>query len=201
VIKINTAHSEQSIRIGFTDQRLTAYGGLACWSAFLCKRKVRAELASFLPQAPTSPNAYEPTDVALGLMGGIICGAAFGFLGFALFLLGAKGDMDAAFQDSQHKVQLERMAPGSFVIFIAAILIGVCSIHPVKLEFFPAVDPSLPISNRAGTLLDSGSNANNDPTQDPNVMPNSGSNGSAGDAFHGGLTTTIPDPKTKGKGK
>jgi hypothetical protein len=132
---------------------------------------------------------------------GIICGAAFGFLGFALFLLGAKGDMDAAFQDSQHKVQLERMAPGSFVIFIAAILIGVCSIHPVKLEFFPAVDPSLPISNRAGTLLDSGSNANNDPTQDPNVMPNSGSNGSAGDAFHGGLTTTIPDPKTKGKGK
>jgi hypothetical protein len=75
VIKINTAHSEQSIRIGFTDQRLTAYGGMAFWSAFLHKRKVRAELQSFLPQTPTSPNAYEPTDVALGLMGGIICGA------------------------------------------------------------------------------------------------------------------------------
>jgi len=63
VIKINTAHSEQSVRIGFTDQRLTAYGGMAFWSAFLHKRKVRAELQSFLPQTPTSPNAYEPTSV------------------------------------------------------------------------------------------------------------------------------------------
>jgi Transposase DDE domain group 1 len=75
VIKINTAQSEPSIRIGFTDQRLTAYGGMAFWSAFLHKRKVRAERRAFLPQAPISPNAYEPTDVALGLMGGIICGA------------------------------------------------------------------------------------------------------------------------------
>lgn len=37
---------------------------------------------------------------------GIISGVAFGFLGFALFLLGVKGDMDASFADSQHKVQL-----------------------------------------------------------------------------------------------
>jgi Transposase DDE domain group 1 len=75
VIQINTAHSSQSIRIGFTDRRLTAYGGMACWSAFLNKRKARQELESFLPQMPTSPNAYEPTDVALGLIGGILCGA------------------------------------------------------------------------------------------------------------------------------
>lgn len=66
---------------------------------------------------------------------GIVAGAAFGFLGFALFLIGAKGDMDATFQDSEHKVQLERMAPGSFVILISAILIGLCSIHKVTLEF------------------------------------------------------------------
>jgi hypothetical protein len=68
------AHSS-SIRIGFTDQRLTAYGGLAFWSGFLHKRKVRQELAAVLPHEPTSPNAYAPTDVALSLMGGIICGA------------------------------------------------------------------------------------------------------------------------------
>jgi hypothetical protein len=65
---------------------------------------------------------------------GIIAGVAFGFLGFALFLLGAKGDMDAAFEDSQHKVQLSRMAPGSFVLFIAAILIGLCSTKSVTLD-------------------------------------------------------------------
>jgi hypothetical protein len=75
VIEINTGNSAQSIRIGFTDQRLTAYGGMAFWSAFLRKRKVREQLQSVLPHAPTSPNAYEPTDVALGLMGGILCGA------------------------------------------------------------------------------------------------------------------------------
>lgn len=66
---------------------------------------------------------------------GIIAGVAFGFLGFALFLLGAKGDMDAAFDDSQHKVQLSRMAPGSFVILIAAVLIGLCAVTKVELKF------------------------------------------------------------------
>jgi DNA-directed RNA polymerase subunit N (RpoN/RPB10) len=75
VIEINTGNSAQSIRIGFTDQRLTAYGGMAFWSAFLHKRKVREQLRAFLPQTPTSPYAYDPTDVALGLMGGILCGA------------------------------------------------------------------------------------------------------------------------------
>src|SRR6266849_618038 len=75
VLEISTSRSTQSIRIGFTDQRLTAYGGMACWSAFLHKAKVRKQLQSLLPQEPTSPNAFAPTDVALGLMGGIICGA------------------------------------------------------------------------------------------------------------------------------
>lgn len=75
VLEISTAHSASSIRIGFTDQRLTAYGGMAFWSSFLHKRKVRKELATVMPQEPTSPNAYAPTDVALGLIGGVICGA------------------------------------------------------------------------------------------------------------------------------
>ena len=75
VIEISTSNSTQSIRIGFTDQQLTAYGGMAFWSAFLHKLKVRAQLSSFLPQEPTSPNAFDPSDVALSLMGGILCGA------------------------------------------------------------------------------------------------------------------------------
>ena len=75
VIEVSTRSSCQSIRIDFTDQRLTAYGGMAFWSAFLHKRRVRAQLERLLPQQPTSPNAFSPTDVALGLMAGIICGA------------------------------------------------------------------------------------------------------------------------------
>src|SRR4051812_33453086 len=75
VLEISTNNSTQSIRIGFTDQRLTAYGGIAVWSGFLSKKHVRQELQAHLPQSPTSPNAYAPDDVALGLLGGIICGA------------------------------------------------------------------------------------------------------------------------------
>ena len=63
------------MRIGFTDQRLTAHGGLAVWSAFLQKCGAREQLEKVLPQAPTSPNAYVPSDVALGLLGGVLCGA------------------------------------------------------------------------------------------------------------------------------
>jgi hypothetical protein len=75
VLEISTAQSAASIRIGFTDQRLTAYGGMAFWSSFLHKRKVRKQLATVMPQEPTNPNAYAPTDVALGLLGGVICDA------------------------------------------------------------------------------------------------------------------------------
>jgi len=41
----------------------------------LHKRKVREQIQSLLPHTPISPNAYAPSDVALGLMGGILCGA------------------------------------------------------------------------------------------------------------------------------
>jgi len=75
VVEISTGSGPQSIRIGFTDQRLTAYGGMAVWSGFLQKRGVRRELEKVMPHQPSSPNAYNPTDVALGLMGGVLCGA------------------------------------------------------------------------------------------------------------------------------
>jgi DNA-directed RNA polymerase subunit N (RpoN/RPB10) len=74
-LKVDTTSGWQSIRISFTDQRLTAYGGLAVWSHFLHQKDFRKQLAERLPHAPTSPNAYVPTDVALGFVGGILTGA------------------------------------------------------------------------------------------------------------------------------
>jgi hypothetical protein len=74
-VDISTAKGNQTLRIGFTDQRLTAYGGLAVWSQFLQKKDIRRRLADALPHAPTSPNAYDPTDIGLGFLGGILCGA------------------------------------------------------------------------------------------------------------------------------
>jgi len=74
-LPIDTKSGTSSIRISFTDQRLTAHGGLAVWSHFLHQKGVRRELRELLPHEPSSPNAYEPSDIALGYMGGILCGA------------------------------------------------------------------------------------------------------------------------------
>ena len=74
-LNIDTKDAVSSIRISFTDQRLTAHGGLIVWSHFLHQKGFRQQLREALPHAPTSPNAYDPTDVALGYVGGILCGA------------------------------------------------------------------------------------------------------------------------------
>lgn len=74
-LRIDTKDAAPSIRIGFTDQRLTAHGGLIVWSHFLRQKRFRQQLREVLPHDPTSPNAYDPTDVALGYVGGILGGA------------------------------------------------------------------------------------------------------------------------------
>jgi hypothetical protein len=74
-LPIDTKNSTSSIRISFTDQRLTAHGGMIVWSHFLQQQGFRKQLRAVLPHCPSSPNAYDPSDVALGYMGGILCGA------------------------------------------------------------------------------------------------------------------------------
>lgn len=74
-LDLGTKDGVKSIRIGFTDQRLTAHGGLAVWTRFITERGLREELRSVLPHEPSSPNAYDPCDTALGFIGGILCGA------------------------------------------------------------------------------------------------------------------------------
>ena len=74
-LPIDTKDATSSIRISFTDQRLTAHGGMIVWSHFLHQKHFRRQLREVLPHCPTSPNAYDPTDVALGYVGGILCGA------------------------------------------------------------------------------------------------------------------------------
>jgi hypothetical protein len=74
-LQIDAKDGSPSIRISFTDQRLTAHGGMIVWSHFLRQKQFRSELQKLLPHAPVSPNAYVPGDTALGYMGGILCGA------------------------------------------------------------------------------------------------------------------------------
>lgn len=74
-LEVDATGGASSIRIGFTDQRLTAHGGLIVWSHFLQQSAFRKVLESYLPHQPTSPNAYLPTDIALGFLGGVLSGA------------------------------------------------------------------------------------------------------------------------------
>jgi hypothetical protein len=74
-LQIDTKDHYPSIRISFTDQRLTAHGGMIVWSHFLHQKRFRKTLQEHLPHQPTSPNAYTPTDIGLGFLGGILAGA------------------------------------------------------------------------------------------------------------------------------
>lgn len=74
-LALGTKYGVKSMRIGFTDHRLTAHGGLAVWTRFITERGLREQLRAVLPHAPTSPNAYGPCDTAFGFIGGILCGA------------------------------------------------------------------------------------------------------------------------------
>src|SRR5689334_8612480 len=48
---------------------------------------------------------------------------SFGFLGFALFLIQAKGNVDGSFESGNTKVSFARMSPGLFVILCATVII------------------------------------------------------------------------------
>lgn len=57
---------------------------------------------------------------------GVYVGMSFGFLGFSLFLLGIKGEMDVQARSETYQVKLARISPGIFLMLCAAILVGVC---------------------------------------------------------------------------
>jgi hypothetical protein len=60
----------------------------------------------------------------------ILVGMAFGFLGFSLFLVGVRAELDAEASTEGTRVKLARMSPGVFVILCAAVMISVSATHP-----------------------------------------------------------------------
>ena len=65
---------------------------------------------------------------------GTFVGMAFGFLGFALFLIGVKGEMDANASFESYRVKFARLSPGVFIITCASVLIGICVTHPTPFD-------------------------------------------------------------------
>lgn len=64
----------------------------------------------------------------------IFVGMSFGFLGFALFLLQAKGDLDMELETQNYKLKFARLAPGLFVILCATVIIIFSATYRVSVE-------------------------------------------------------------------
>lgn len=71
-IKVN--NGEETIQIGFTDQRISAHAGLSAFGSFVHWHRFGSVLQRWLPKR-TSPNATAPQDLGLGFMVGILAGA------------------------------------------------------------------------------------------------------------------------------
>jgi hypothetical protein len=83
---------------------------------------------------------------------GTVCGMAFGFLGFALFLLGVRGNIDAkASGTGGLKMSVANLSPGAFVILCAAIVITICSTARLPVTFDTHSGPSIGAQIQAPT--------------------------------------------------
>lgn len=84
----------------------------------------------------------------------ILVGMAFGFLGFSLFLIGIRAEMDVEASKESSQVKLARLSPGVFVILCAAVMISVAATHPTPFTMGAGVNPSftaVPTAPGAGT--------------------------------------------------
>jgi hypothetical protein len=83
---------------------------------------------------------------------GVFVGVSFGFLGFALFLIGVRGEMDASAEYEHFKTKLARLSPGVFIILCATILIVVCITREIEFGYdITRRSPSQPNDASKGT--------------------------------------------------
>jgi hypothetical protein len=71
---IKAHNGKETIRIGFTEQRISPHAGLSAFATFLHWHRLKELLRGFLPQR-TSPNATPMEELALGFLVGILAGA------------------------------------------------------------------------------------------------------------------------------
>lgn len=74
-LEVDATAGPSSIRIGFTDQRLTAYGGLVAWSHLLQQIGYRTAPREAPPPPTDQPQRLSSQRHRLGFLGGVLCGA------------------------------------------------------------------------------------------------------------------------------
>lgn len=93
----------------------------------------------------TTPQAVETTQLALNVQAvmnkmallscGVFSGMAFGFLGFALFLIGVRGEVELTAESAKTSFHASRLAPGLFVIICASIIISLSVTQQFTLDY------------------------------------------------------------------
>ena len=74
---------------------------------------------------------------------GMFVALAFGFLGFALFLVGAASTSDIAAEGvGGFKVSAFSLAPGTVALIAASVLAGICVTRPLPVNFSMGATPS-----------------------------------------------------------
>ena len=138
----------QAAKLGFPQRILNAGFVTALCLAGVCLLSGVAYLVLFLTSTQNSINelmqprdtatvvSFSVTELAMNarmvmarvalISCGIFVGMSFGFLGFALFLIGVQGEMDAELKHERVELKLFRIAPGALVLLCAALLIGLC---------------------------------------------------------------------------
>jgi hypothetical protein len=71
---IKVHNGQETIKIGFTDQRISPHAGLSAFASFLHWHRFSSVLKKSMP-IRTSPNAIAAEDLALGFITGILAGA------------------------------------------------------------------------------------------------------------------------------
>jgi hypothetical protein len=93
---------------------------------------------------------------------------SFGFLGFALFLIDAKGTLEGEATVENYKIKIARVSPGIFAMLCATIIIVVCGTF--KIEYSGSDTQygensgtvTIPQFNRDSTLRDTGNHVDID---------------------------------------
>ncbi len=70
----------------------------------------------------------------------ILVGMAFGFLGFSLFLIGIRAEMEAEGGKEAAHVKLARLSPGVFVILCASVMIIISTTHSTGFTMEAGLD-------------------------------------------------------------
>lgn len=89
---------------------------------------------------------------------GILVGVSFGFLGFALFLLGIKQSMDVDLDAETYKGKFARMSPGVLVIVCSAILTGICATRETPFWYDKTVSAATAEQPENGRTTDNDNN-------------------------------------------